>query len=1644
MDTIKYVLGEEAISTDTTLAGGSDTTPPPEDTVPPAGPTTVDETLTGSGSSDVFNYSGGRLTINNYVEGGTIQFDSDTTFISSAADSSSKNITLTTNKGVITLVEAATYKKSKLTGKKVTLSDSAGNKTTRLFGTTTITMTTADNTTLNLNSIGYADVSIVDASGRKSTAPVNLIAPDRSASALTDTTLVVTLKGSKGADTLEGGSGSAVIVSGSGNDTIVYTGGNDIITDYTAGKDVIQFGSDVLFASSDVDTVTKNVVINTNKGTITLTKAATVSKAGVVTGGKKVTVVDDTGLKSTRIFGINSMSIANADGDTVDLNSSLLKDVTVADASKRTAKYPVYIVGSSYKAATTSETSVINTLKGGKGADTLEGGAGNDYLVGGSGNDVFIYKGGDDVIADYTVSKSAGDTIKLGAGFDTAVTQALDAYQVIDKDVILPFGDNDTLTITKGKGKFITFVDASDTKIDALSFTYNDPSTKMIDADVSYYSFEEDTMTVEQKKKTTLIDASKHTAKVPIHIVGSSDTSKVVTLKSGKGADTLDGSTGNNVLTGGTGKDLFIYSGGNDTIADYTAGQDTISIVDSDISIVGASISAMANTDVVFTFKGTGSVTGSLTVKNAIKKGTTAQKLTINDHGTVTAQVYGKDKLTVANADGATINTASVTNAPVVEVVDAAKRNAKNPIYILGNTLDNSLKGGAGADTIAVSSGHNTLTGGKGSDLFVLDFSGTEDNANFTTITDYSTAKGNSDTIQIAGGTYSGYLLEGNSVIIGFGTGSSLNVLNGKNTYITFVDSAGSQTSLSRVYYEAKNRIFTTSSDDATMPTYDARDTSTDSYRPLNETIDAGKRTAKNPIHIIGNDNDNYIKGGAGADILDDGNAADTSTTVAKTSANTLTGGKGKDTFVYHGGKAVITDYTAGQDEINIARNDYTTYHVHGSDVVFYFSDTSASLTVTNGKGKKITAGFNGGTASTNTYNDYEEYVFTASDDSIANTSSSDLSVYVSFNASKRAAKKPIMITGNANNNYIIGSKGADTLSGSAAPGSGTTVVKTNDTLTGGKGKDTFIYSGGKVVITDYTAGQDTIRIDGLAYTGYQVEGKDVVLSFGASAASTNTLTVLNGKGKSIDFAAGTDATAPASGVYNDITEKVFAKSDSPTYTADSDVMTIDASKMKVDMIITANSNDNTIIGGSKADDIDGVGGSDSISGGKGNDTLKGGIGNNTLTGGAGKDVFIIAAGSNNTITDYTAGQDVISLESGITLSAVSMSPGGSDYIFTVNSYLDSTPSTLRIVNGVKTTKTKSTPQKVTFETFDGTKTSQVYVQKSLSVGNNDGDTIDLSKNVNSAVRSVDASKHTKTGIYIVGNSNVYGNTLIGGSKADTIEATNVNTTISGGKGDDSLFAGDGNNSINGGVGNDNIEVGNGSNYITAGDGNDTIDVGTGSEVTGNNYIDAGKGTDVINISKLPAFIGDKIPGINTIVGGAGNDTINLNGDGNNIIKYTTGDGNDEINNYDSDDIIQLGSSKTVVTNATFSGGDYTFTIGKGSIKVTNVGSGTTISIADYNGKVTLYTDATKTSAAAFIEREYIEDTWFTSVDSSSVDFVEVNDFIGKADKVGIVSGNDKGVPLLETDYRVDDELLGVDIKGSGGFIENKNRSSTD
>ena len=99
-------------------------------------------------------------------------------------------------------------------------------------------------------------------------------------------------------------------------------------------------------------------------------------------------------------------------------------------------------------------------------------------------------------------------------------------------------------------------------------------------------------------------------------------------------------------------------------------------------------------------------------------------------------------------------------------------------------------------------------------------------------------------------------------------------------------------------------------------------------------------------------------------------------------------------------------------------------------------------------------------------------------------------------------------LSGENGNDKLYGGNGDDTLSGGAG----------NDTLTGGDGEDVFLYSGGKDVITDYTAGEDTIKISG-TISKTKTNGKDIIYTIGKG-----TLTVKNGKGKDITIENSTSA----------------------------------------------------------------------------------------------------------------------------------------------------------------------------------------------------------------------------------------------------------------------------------------------------------------------------------------------------------------------------------------------------------------------------------------------------------------------------------------------------------------------------------------
>ncbi|MFZ4858504.1 MAG: beta strand repeat-containing protein [Desulfuromonadaceae bacterium] len=215
------------------------------------------------------------------------------------------------------------------------------------------------------------------------------------------------------------------------------------------------------------------------------------------------------------------------------------------------------------------------------------------------------------------------------------------------------------------------------------------------------------------------------------------------------------------------------------------------------------------------------------------------------------------------------------------------------------------------------------------------------------------------------------------------------------------------------------------------------------------------------------------------------------------------------------------------------------------------------------------------------------------------------------------------IFTGGIGNDILVGNGGSDILIGGAGNdlingGSG------NDTMTGGDGDDTFA---GLMTGDDYIdggAGIDTI--DYSTVTGV--------------ANVTVTLAIVS---QPIGGTAGNDTITNIESIIGSATvvNNLYGNFVANSLTGGSGNDTL-----------VGNGGNDTLFGGAGNDTINGGSGNDTLNGGDGIDTLNGGIGSDLLSGGAGNDIFLFnsALGATNvdTLTDFTGGQDVISLAASI------------------------------------------------------------------------------------------------------------------------------------------------------------------------------------------------------------------------------------------------------------------------------------------------------------------------------------------------------------------------------------------------------------
>lgn len=560
--------------------------------------------------------------------------------------------------------------------------------------------------------------------------------------------------------------------------------------------------------------------------------------------------------------------------------------------------------------------------------------------------------------------------------------------------------------------------------------------------------------------------------------------------------------------------------------------------------------------------------------------------------------------------------------------------DGKNPAY--GNQID----GGPGDDQIVINESEipsgskkaNTVAGGEGNDRIMILQSKTPVviRYNVDDGEDYIGGYDSKDTIQIVNGNYT-TTKSGDSVIINVGEGAmTLLGAAGKKLNIEKTSDDGLPKGLS--YNGDKTKI-------TAYTTFRREQINLANYAPTVKQVNASSLV--NEVNITGNALDNFIRGGKNSDTIkgdagDDtlkgengndtiyGGAGDdkidggkgTDWIFGNAGNDSLKGGKGVDLFVYTlgDGNDTIVDYS-NSDMIHFVNTDISQTQIIGSNVVFTAED-GGKLTVKNGKGKtfNITDTRGQDTSSVIKSSSSSDPSLLLLDNSHASSITLDFGV-VTADASLRTKKT--QITGNMLDNVLIGGRSKDSLNGGAG----------NDVLTGGKGNDVFIYASDDDIITDYASG-DKISASS-AMKSFGTNGDDVVINY-----ADGSLTIQDAAGEKITFVENGKTYVnvySANGILNGAGTAVTLAASTTKFTADSKLVSIDASAVDGQLEIFGNSKANKIF----AADED-----TTLNGGKGNDTLWGSNAADTFIydDGGGRDV-IFGFGNNDMLQlgDFTA-----------------------------------------------------------------------------------------------------------------------------------------------------------------------------------------------------------------------------------------------------------------------------------------------------------------------------------------------------------------------------------------------------------------------
>ncbi|WP_166871279.1 putative Ig domain-containing protein [Massilia mucilaginosa] len=264
---------------------------------------------------------------------------------------------------------------------------------------------------------------------------------------------------------------------------------------------------------------------------------------------------------------------------------------------------------------------------------------------------------------------------------------------------------------------------------------------------------------------------------------------------------------------------------------------------------------------------------------------------------------------------------------------------------------------------------------------------------------------------------------------------------------------------------------------------------------------------------------------------------------------------------------------------------------------------------------------------------------------------------------------------------------------------------------------------------------------------------------------------------------------------------------------------------------------------GAGNDVLNGMAGNDALSGGAGNDTLDGGAGTDTMTGGAGDDTYMVEAGADKIIESASGGTDVVRSTVSYILPA-----NVENLTLTGTALADATGNELNNVL-VGNAASNVLNGMAGIDTMTGGAGDDVYIVDNISdvaieAANEGSDTL---KSIFNSTLAANIEALFLTGSAgVSGTGNTLNNLLVGNIADNALSGDAGNDLLQGGAGDDTLTDTVGNNLLNGGAGADKLTGGLGKEMLMGGAGSDVIVTGGGADIIAFNR---GDGQDVVNAS---------------------------------------------------------------------------------------------------------------------------------------------------------------------------------------------------